>query len=111
MSWRADGPEGNESGKIHDRIAPFVSGKGVDLGCGLWRLQVPKTPNNDWCLGVDGSYFAHGEQVGVNWDLTKLDIFTDEIFDYVYSSHTLEDMDYPAAVLKEWWRILKPGGR
>jgi len=49
--------------------------------------------------------------VDVTCDVKKLDLFADESFDYVYSSHTLEDMPYPAAVLMEWWRVIKPGGR
>ena len=111
MSWRIDGPEGNETSKIHDRIAPFVSGKGVDLGCGHWKLKVPKT-GSDFCLGVDGGagYFGGAPDVDVISDVTKLELFADESFDYVYSSHTLEDMPHPIAVLMEWWRILKPGG-
>lgn len=110
MTWKIDGPEGNETAKVHDRIAPFVSGRGLDLGCGLWKLQVPKT-GKDFCLGVDGSYFGQAECVDVTCDVTKLDLFSSESFDYVYSSHTLEDMQYPASVLMEWWRLIKPGGR
>lgn len=109
MTWKIDAPEGNETAKVHDRIAPFVSGKGVDLGCGLWKLKVPKT-GKDFCLGVDGGYFSGGQDVDVLADVNKLELFANESFDYVYSSHTLEDMPYPAATLKEWWRILKPGG-
>src|SRR6266849_1160943 len=112
--WRIDGPEGNESAKIHDRIAPFVSGRGLDLGCGPWKLQVPKT-GKDFCLGVDsigesGGYFGQSDCVDVACDVTKLELFADESFDYIYSSHVLEDMPHPAAVLKEWWRVIKPGG-
>ena len=109
MTWRADGPQGNETAKVHDRIAPFVAGRGLDLGCGFWKLKVPKT-GKDFCLGVDSAYHGSAPDVDVNCDVTSLDLFTDESFDYIYSSHTLEDMPYPAAVLKEWWRVLKPGG-
>lgn len=110
MTWRIDGPEGNETAKVHDRIAPFVSGRGLDLGCGPWKLEVPKT-GQDFCLGVDGAYLGQASCVDVTCDVKKLDLFADESFDYVYSSHTLEDMPYPAAVLMEWWRVIKPGGR
>lgn len=110
MTWRPDGPEGNETSKIHDRIAPYVFGHGLDLGCGGWPLKVKKSRTHS-CLGVDGGYsqFAvdHSDIVA---DVSKLDMFSDESFDYVYSSHTLEDMHYPEAVLREWWRLIKVGG-
>ena len=34
----------------------------------------------------------------------------DESFDFVYSSHTLEHVMDPAITLRNWWRVLKPGG-
>src|SRR5258708_40221482 len=99
--WSAETSQGNETSKIHDRIAPFVPGRGLDLGCGYWKLKVPKT-GKDFCLGVDMAYHGQAPDVDVNCDVTKLDLFADESFDYVYSSHTLEDMLYPQAVLLEW---------
>lgn len=112
MTWKLGGPEGNETAKVHDRIAPFVYGHGVDLGCGFWKLAVTKSSKHS-CLGIDGGY---EEQPGraascdVIADVTNLSLFTDEAFDYVYSSHTLEDLPYTEAVLMEWWRLVKPGG-
>lgn len=110
MSWRADMPEGNETEKVHDRIAPFVFGHGVDLGCGCWKLKVDKSPSCS-CLGVDAGHSQPAcKEADVIADVAKLDMFTSESFDYVYSSHTLEDMPYTEAVLQEWWRLVKPGG-
>ena len=110
MTWKVDAPEGNETAKIHDRIAPYVTGHGVDLGCGGWPLKVQKSQQNS-CIGVDlgMSQFAcdHSDVIA---DVSNLSMFADEAFDYVYSSHTLEDLPYHEAVLREWWRILKPGG-
>jgi SAM-dependent methyltransferase len=34
----------------------------------------------------------------------------DGIFDFVYSSHCLEHLTDPAEGIRNWWRILKPGG-
>jgi len=34
----------------------------------------------------------------------------DESFDYIYSSHTLEHVIDAGESLKNWWRVLKPGG-
>lgn len=110
MSWRIDAPEGGETLKVHDRIAMFVWGHGVDLGCGCWKLKVPKSKEHS-CLGVDkGDSPQALAECDVISDVTTLP-FKDEQFDYAYSSHTLEDMHYSDAVLIEWWRIIKPGGR
>ena len=37
--------------------------------------------------------------------------FRDGVLDYVYSSHLLEDFQDTESVLREWWRVIKPGGR
>lgn len=110
MSWSPEQSEGNETAKVHDRLAPFVYGHGLDLGCGGWKLKV-KTTREHSCIGVDGGYseFACNE-ADVIADVSNLSMFQDESFDYVYSSHTLEDLHYPEAVLREWWRLIKVGG-
>jgi ADP-heptose:LPS heptosyltransferase len=108
--WKQEASEGNESAKVHDRIAPFVYGHGVDLGCGCWKLQVTKTPQTS-CLGVDmGLSPMACKEADIIADVSNLAMFRDESFDYVYSSHTLEDMPYTGAVLREWWRLVRPGG-
>jgi len=50
-----------------------------------------------------------------NWDLQDGDAqlmagVQDQAFDFVHSSHCLEHMRDPYEALKNWWRILKPGG-
>lgn len=54
----------------------------------------------------------HGERPGVvlrNEDATRLS-FEDESFDRVIAAHVLEHLYRPHVVLREWWRVLKPGG-
>lgn len=110
MSWSPEQSEGNETAKVHDRLAPYVYGHGLDLGCGGWPLKVRKSREHS-CVGVDGGYSEFAcANADVIHDVSRLDIYSDESFDFVYSSHTLEDMHYPEAVLKEWWRLVKPGG-
>jgi len=41
----------------------------------------------------------------------QLHWFRDGVLDFVYSSHLLEDLVDTEAVLREWIRILRPGGR
>jgi len=43
-------------------------------------------------------------------DVSKLDVFASASMDFVYSSHTLEHIEDYQAALREWWRVVKPGG-
>lgn len=71
----------------------YCSGRGVDIGCG----DDPVLPDCDkWDLPQgDAQYLA-----GVD----------DATYDWVYSSHCLEHVHDPSEALRNWWRVLKPGG-
>jgi len=47
----------------------------------------------------------------VSADMHDLSIFENHKFDLIYSSHTLEHAYHPSIVVKEFYRILKPGGK
>ncbi len=70
------------------------AGAGIDIGCG----DDPVTPD---CLHWD-------REQGDAQDLPGLDAAT---FDWVYSSHCLEDLPNPWRALHRWWEALRPGGR
>lgn len=103
MTWTAETSNGNESQKIRYEIIPFVRGKGLDLGCGPWKAF----PH---MIGVDSQAYPGGDGANLVCDVTKLEMFADAHFDFVYSSHTLEDQEDTQATLREWWRVLKVGG-
>ncbi|MFC2150837.1 class I SAM-dependent methyltransferase, partial [Calditrichota bacterium] len=71
----------------------YCQGKGLDIGYGGDLL----TPD---CQGWD---YEHG-------DGTLLKGLKDESFDFVHTSHTLEHIPDAELALKNWWRVLKPGG-
>jgi predicted SAM-dependent methyltransferase len=96
--WQASSSNGNESAKCKYDVIPYMRGRGVDLGCGPWKIF----PH---CIGVDQIPGAD-----VCSSVTRLDQFADASMDFVYSSHTLEDIDDTEATLREWWRLLKVGG-
>lgn len=100
MTWRIDGPQGNESAKVRWDVIPYLRGRGLDIGCGPWKIF----PH---CVGVDQ---AVGGGADIILPATKLDIFHDELMDFVFSSHTLEDIVDTISTLKEWWRLLRVGG-
>lgn len=82
----------------------ILAQKGIDLGSG-------GDPISDNALSVDiTDKPPYGGRVDRILDASKSLPFKDGEFDFVYSSHLLEDFDNPFIVLKEWLRILKPRG-
>jgi len=77
---------------------------------GLRRLHIGgKEARPGWEI-LDAIAAGHVDHVGNARDLSR---FGDETFAQVYASHVLEHFDYKdeiAAVLKEWYRVLRPGG-
>lgn len=106
MVWRADGPQCNESKKIVWEVAPYLRGRGVDLGAGDFKV-LPHA------ISVDNmGHTKYGFQMkpDVTCDVTKLDLFASQSMDFVYSSHTLEHIEDYRAALREWWRLIKFNG-
>ena len=106
MVWNPEDPQGNEAAKIRWDIVPYTRGHVLDLGSG------PFSPFPHF-ITMDN----HTEYEGIDYepnilgdctDLSKLDKNTR--FDAVFSSHLLEHLEDPQAVLKEWWGAIKPGG-
>jgi predicted SAM-dependent methyltransferase len=75
----------------------------VNIGCG-WRDFGP-----DW-VHVDGGDYDH---LDYQTDaLHNLNFFQNSTVDLIYSSHVIDyyDQEEIKSVLKEWRRVLKPGG-
>lgn len=71
----------------------YLVGNGIDIGCG----DDPITP---YCLAWDRE----------QGDAQTLPGVAPESFDWVYSSHCLEDLPDPRSALLRWWEVLRPGG-
>ena len=88
-----------ETSKARDRrirenfFKLYCNGKGLDIGFGGDLV----TKNS---VGFD---FEHG-------DAQILKGVADESYDFVYSSHTIEHLPDPSEAVKNWFRVLKPGG-
>jgi SAM-dependent methyltransferase len=83
-------------------ICRYFVGDGVDIGGGIDAL------------GNYGEFFPRMGKVRV-WDWPDGDAqlmqgVADNSLDFVYSSHCLEHVVDPRIALKNWFRILKPGG-
>lgn len=100
MVWRAEDPQGFESAKIRYDVIPYMRGNGLDIGCGNAKIF----PH---CVGVD-QFPQQG--VDIVRPATDLRIFASGTMDFVFSSHTLEDIEDTAGTLREWWRLLAIGG-
>ena len=108
MTWRPDGPQGNEAAKIKYLIVPYTRGRVLDLGCGPFKAF----PH---FIGVDNGH--HAKEFGWEYkpdvdveDCARLDIFRNESMDAVFSSHLLEHIEDYRGALKEWWGVIAPRG-
>lgn len=95
-------------------MEPFLKGKGVDVGCGTNRLSVDilsldQQPNKQYahadiihnCHDLEIKPFEwHGETYR----------FDDNEFDFIFSSHCLEDFNDIPIVFLNWWKKVKPDG-
>ena len=86
----------------------YCNGLGCDVGFGGDKVK------KEDCLGIDFKKpYAHvGEdKVDIPCDLSKDSIpVEDNYFDYVYSSHLIEDFEDTGRVLWDFIRITKGGG-
>lgn len=111
MTWHRDAPQGGEVLKTKWRAVPYTRGKGLDLGCGRERIW-----NNKHVIGVDSGkdveLFGHQVNAQVMCDVTDLSAFGSRQFDFVFSSHVLEHIEWEKvpATLREWCRVVKKGG-
>lgn len=87
-----------ETDHCRHRLIKYCNGQGLDLGCGKTRIKVD-------AIGVD----LYSDLGDISMDARELK-YPDNFFDYVYSSHLLEELENTEATLKEWLRIVKPNG-
>src|SRR5258708_29036296 len=81
------GPYPSETSKCRNRLAQFCTGYGLDLGFG-------GDPITDTAIRVDQIYpysNVGSFPVQLGGDARRLVWFNDEVLDFVYSSHLLED--------------------
>jgi predicted SAM-dependent methyltransferase len=101
-------PKGHfsETSRCRPRLSQYCVGNGVDLGFGGEAIT-PSAVRIDYPRPYSRGL---GQPVQLGGDCRRLEWFRDECLDYVYSSHLLEDFEDTEGALKEWLRVLKPGG-
>lgn len=100
----------SETSKYRHLVAQYCVGNGIDVGSSGDPV-VPTAIQIDLPLGEAYSPDLGGQHpVQLRGDGTKLHWFRDMVFDYVFSSHLLEDFVNWEPVVREWSRVLKRGG-
>jgi predicted SAM-dependent methyltransferase len=99
----------SETAAARPILAQYCTGFGLDMGFGGSAI-VPDAITFDMPKGYCPSLEGH-KQI-LQGDCRNLSFLCDEVFDYIYSSHLLEDFSYSELVpiLKEWRRVLKKDG-
>lgn len=108
MTWDVNAPYRAESRKIVWQVAPYLRGRGIDVGAGTFKV-LPQAISVD--NGTDNVLFGMAFRPDV-WvpNAEELGIFGSKSMDFVYSSHLLEHLEHPQKALHEWWRLIKDGG-
>lgn len=98
----------SETSKVRHLVLPYCKGKGCDVGFG--GDKVMKTN----CDGIDYPQpyaYAGNDKVDIACDVIKEEIpVADDTYDYVYTSHLIEDFADTADALRKFIRILRSGG-
>lgn len=84
----------------YQKFTRYFKGHGLDIGCG-----------NDKMRGWSETESITGyDQMFGSGDAQYLPEFENDRFDFVVSSHCLEHMKDPREALRNWIRVVKPGG-
>lgn len=95
-----------------ERLSKFCVGCGLDVGFGGAMPIVPSAITIDRSItDLRRAYTSTPYPTNLIGDAADLYWFKDGILDYVFSSHVLEDFTDTTAILCEWLRPLKVGGR
>lgn len=98
----------SETSKVRNLVLPYCIGKGCDVGFGGDKIK--KTD----CDGIDFEQpytYTGKDKVDIACDVINNEIpVPDNTYDYVYTSHLIEDFADTNDALKKFIRILKNGG-
>jgi predicted SAM-dependent methyltransferase len=99
----------SETAAARSVLAPYCTGIGLDIGFGGSAIS-PTAITFDlprmYCPSLEG----HRQHL--RGDATNMPFICDAAFDYIYSSHLIEDYYYDEliGIMQEWRRILAPSG-
>lgn len=91
-------PKG-ETDLCRNRLLKYCRGQGLDLGCGNTKIKSE-------AIGID----LLSPYADMKIDARLMPFYDNELFDYIFSSHLLEEIQDTEATLREWLRVIKKGG-
>jgi len=86
-------------------LKPYCQGNGIDIGSQGFPVNI-----NSIQIEFTRSRFDENIPIHLECDGTSNLPFKDNILDYVYSSHLIEDYEDWNPILNEWNRVIKIGG-
>lgn len=98
-------------------LVPEPGGRAIELGCGEGRVMRDLKERGHDVVGVDSSptLVAAARALDPSGEYVVADAaslpFEDESFDLAVAYNSLMDMDDMAGVVREAWRVLRPGSR
>lgn len=95
--------------KLRPRL-PELSGRVVDLGCGVRPFEQDILQYADEYVGVDWGNTLHGLRADIVADLNLPLPIANEVASHVVSFEVLEHLAEPQVMLAEAFRILRRGG-
>jgi SAM-dependent methyltransferase len=98
----------SETSKVRPLVVNYCNGYGCDIGFGGDKILKSN------CLGIDFDKpyaYTGKDNVDISCNIGKEAIpLPPNTFDYVYSSHLIEDFEDTRSVLLDFIRVLKSGG-
>jgi ubiquinone/menaquinone biosynthesis C-methylase UbiE len=98
----------SETSKVRHLVINYCQGQGCDIGFGGDKIK------KENCTGIDYAQpyaYTGKDKVDIACDVMNEKIpVADNTFDYVYTSHLIEDFTDTRQALEDFIRILKPGG-
>ena len=99
-------------------VQKYCSGHGAEIGAGVSPFLVPLGSRTTYIDAVPASYWRKlpmwaDEKVldaEIIDEAATLEKIGDATFDYLVAAHVLEHIDDPIRALKNWTRVVRPGG-
>lgn len=84
-------------------VKQYIKGLGIDVGCGTNRVH----PH---IMSLDAQPDKRYADACIVWNCKDLEVFQEQTFDFIFSSHCLEDFEDIPKVFRRWFSRLKVGG-
>jgi len=96
----------SETSKVRNELNKYCIGNGIDIGFGgdpITKSAITIDLPSPYAKYKKNPHHLKGYGDNLYW-------FKDNVLDYIYSSHLLEDFEDTEKVLNEWFRVLKKDG-